>query len=53
MKKIVKYTLRKKETFLDTDVEDSYVIFPTSSSIARRNKKKKSKVSREVMNPPA
>ena len=46
MKKVNKIALRKKDTFLETDVEDSYVNFPISSIKARRIKKKKSKVSR-------
>jgi hypothetical protein len=46
MKKVMKFTLRKKETFLETDVEDSYLNFSPSSVIARRIKKRKSKVSR-------
>jgi hypothetical protein len=53
MKKVIKFALRKKDTFIETDVEDSYVNFPASSIMARRIKKRKSKVSREVVNPPA
>lgn len=53
MKKPVKNTLKHKDTFLETDIEDSYYSHANAKPIFRKKRPNKKRTPREQINPPA